>query len=40
MNVITVQGEYEKNQGFHYEYDRDSLPLEKVVWGVFSRAMS
>ena len=27
MNVITVQGEYEKNQGFHYEYDRDSVPL-------------
>lgn len=27
MNIISIQGEYELTNGFHYEYDRDSAPL-------------
>lgn len=27
MNVIRIQGEYEKRCGVYYEYDRDSVPL-------------
>lgn len=27
MNVIVIRGEYELRQGFHYEYDRDGVPL-------------
>ena len=27
MNIVSIQGEYELANGFHYEYDRDSAPL-------------
>ena len=27
MNVITIRGEFEQSQGYHFEYDRDGIPL-------------
>lgn len=27
MNVITIRGEFEKSNGYHFEYDRDGIPL-------------
>lgn len=27
MNVITIRGEFEQNNGYHFEYDRDGIPL-------------